>query len=268
MGEETMWTDTLPDDLKSETLSKFQPTEGEDLVPVPSSLVKGYLGLEKKLGAGPDRILVKPSENATEEELAAFARALGVPESPESYELPLPEGAQMDERGKEVLGAFQKTVHGLGLTPDQARGMHEWALEMGANLDKANADARAEAEAAVKKEFGDEGLAAARKVVELTTGKEGLQRAEEEGMFLSPAALGILTKVAKEMGEERLKGLDGQPPPDSGGPKSRAELMKLMEDPRYSDEGKRDPEYVKMVTEEFRKSFPGQHILAPTEATR
>jgi hypothetical protein len=63
------------------------------------SLSKSYQGLEQLLGKKANAI-VPPSEKSTPEEVAAYRKAIGVPESPEAYNLKpeqLPEGVVWDE---------------------------------------------------------------------------------------------------------------------------------------------------------------------------
>ena len=63
------------------------------------SLSKSYQGLEQLLGKKANAI-VPPSEKSTPEEVAAYRKAIGVPESPEAYNLKpeqLPEGVTWDD---------------------------------------------------------------------------------------------------------------------------------------------------------------------------
>ena len=63
------------------------------------SLSKSYQGLEQLLGKKANAI-VPPSEKSTPEEISAYRKAIGVPESPEAYNLKpeqLPEGVVWDE---------------------------------------------------------------------------------------------------------------------------------------------------------------------------
>jgi hypothetical protein len=63
------------------------------------SLSKSYQGLEQLLGKKANAI-VPPSEKSTPEEIAAYRKAIGVPESPEAYNLKpeqLPEGVVWDD---------------------------------------------------------------------------------------------------------------------------------------------------------------------------
>jgi hypothetical protein len=63
------------------------------------SMAKGFNGLEQLLGKKANAI-VPPTEKSSPEEVAAYRKAIGVPESPEGYQLKpeqLPEGVTWDE---------------------------------------------------------------------------------------------------------------------------------------------------------------------------
>jgi len=87
------------------------------------ALAKSYRNLEQML-ARQDRVAV-PAEGASEEEVAAFYAKLGRPESPDAYELTVPEELKEFEglRSEEEVKAFQKVAHEAGLTPKQAQAV-------------------------------------------------------------------------------------------------------------------------------------------------
>jgi len=122
------------------------------------ALAKSYRNLEQML-ARQDRIAV-PAEGASEEEVAAFYAKLGRPESPEGYELAVPEELKEFEalRSEEEVKAFQKVAHEAGLTPKQAQAvaqMHYSQVQGAlAQLEEAQTKARDEAVAELAKGWG------------------------------------------------------------------------------------------------------------------
>ena len=75
------WYSTIQDaDLKTYTANKGWKS--------PQDAIVGYKNLESKLGTA----INLPSEKATPEEVNAFYAKLGRPETPEAYQLPIPEG--------------------------------------------------------------------------------------------------------------------------------------------------------------------------------
>lgn len=94
---------------KAEKLSKFEKI---------GDLAKNYLELEGKLGNS----LVKPGEGASAEEVEAFYRQLGKPESADKYTI---EGENTE--------LFRKMAYDNNLTDEQAKAIFQSLKEVGAN---------------------------------------------------------------------------------------------------------------------------------------
>ncbi len=94
----------------AEKLSKFEKI---------GDLAKNYLELEGKLGNS----LVKPGEGASAEEVDAFYRALGKPESADKYTI---EGENTD--------LFRKMAYDNNLTDEQAKAIYASLREVGTNM--------------------------------------------------------------------------------------------------------------------------------------
>ncbi|KLN61885.1 hypothetical protein WH96_06310 [Kiloniella spongiae] len=81
---------------------------------------------------GQDGYIKLPSEGASEEEVDAFYAALGVPETPDGYELQVPEelsSQHSDEDWKAYTGAISELSHALGLSPEQAQALADMDLQ-------------------------------------------------------------------------------------------------------------------------------------------
>lgn len=88
----------------------------------PADALLSYQNLEKVFGADKaGRTILAPKSDDDEDGWSAVYNRLGRPESPDKYELPVPEGDD---------GSFAQAVapvlHELGLTAKQARGLAEW----------------------------------------------------------------------------------------------------------------------------------------------
>ena len=120
----------------AEKLSKFEKI---------GDLAKNYLELEGKLGNS----LVKPGEGASAEEVDAFYRALGKPESADKYTI---EGENTE--------LFRKMAYENNLTDEQAKAIFQSLKEVGANaleMHKNNFTQQAhETQVALQKEYGNE----------------------------------------------------------------------------------------------------------------
>ncbi|WP_020591235.1 hypothetical protein [Kiloniella laminariae] len=73
-----------------------------------------------------------PGEDASPEEVDAFYAALGVPESPEGYELQIPEALELEgseEQWGQYRSAISELSHALGLSPQQAQALSDLDLQ-------------------------------------------------------------------------------------------------------------------------------------------
>jgi hypothetical protein len=66
-----------------------------------------------------------PGRDATEEQLAAYHKAIGVPEEPSGYEFVLPEGHEATEDDTAFQEHFGKVFHEAALSVDQAKALNE-----------------------------------------------------------------------------------------------------------------------------------------------
>jgi len=98
--------------------------------------VKSHRALEGKNGGA----VVLPKDPADKAGYDALYKALGRPDDPKGYEIPVPEG----DDGK-LAEAFKPVAHDLGLTAAQAKGLAEWLNGTAAEAGEANAAAAREA---------------------------------------------------------------------------------------------------------------------------
>ena len=121
---------------KAEKLSKFEKI---------GDLAKNYLELEGKLGNS----LVKPGEGASAEEVDAFYRALGKPESADKYTI---EGENTE--------LFRKMAYDNNLTDEQAKAVFQSLKEVGQDFVEQQKTAfvqqAKETQAVLQKEYGKE----------------------------------------------------------------------------------------------------------------
>lgn len=90
---------------------------------------KSYGELEKMHGGS----VKLPAADAPEEEKRAFYTKMGVPESPDKYELKFPDGTRVDDT---FLGSFRTQAHQLGITPAQAQGLAAWWTEQNQGMEQ------------------------------------------------------------------------------------------------------------------------------------
>lgn len=115
---------------------------------------KRTLEMRKKLSSA----IVKPGEDAAPEDIAAYRKALGIPEEASAYEFPdLPEGVEMTEEVERSREVWAERFHSLDIPAGAAKELARLVNEDSAayqaaqiEADKAHADA---AEAALRKEW-------------------------------------------------------------------------------------------------------------------
>lgn len=110
-AQQTHWLiDSLPEDQRESAAAWKDKT--------PADLYQSHAALEAKT----KDLLTVPGESATEEEKTAFAAKVrelsGVPETPDGYQITLPDTVPADDP---VIVAFKATAHAQGLSPKQVQ---------------------------------------------------------------------------------------------------------------------------------------------------
>ena len=127
-------SELIKDAEKAGKLSKFEKL---------SDLASAYLEAEGKLGSS----IVKPGENASDEERRAFYKALGVPDAADKYSI---EG--------DDAKMFREMAFNNNLTDEQAKALYKSLQEVGNNAIAAQKAAFAQqaqdTQAALQKEYG------------------------------------------------------------------------------------------------------------------
>jgi hypothetical protein len=111
------FTAHLPEDLKpyQGTLSKF------DGLPV-ADVLKSYAHLEKRLGEG----VKMPAPDAAPEQVAAWRKITGTPESPEGYKLERPADIPEEAWSPELVKGFTELAHKHHLAPAAVKEISDW----------------------------------------------------------------------------------------------------------------------------------------------
>lgn len=83
-------------------------------------LVSRALDMQGKLS----QAIVRPGQDATEEQIAAYRKQIGVPETEEGYEFEIPDGEDLTDADKAFHATMGKIFHGLDITADQAKALN------------------------------------------------------------------------------------------------------------------------------------------------
>ena len=228
--------------------------------------VKALVHAQKLIGRRPDGWpegwVEVPGPEAGVEAWEAIYAALGRPEGPEGYELPdleLPEGFEISQ---EIRSMYLEKAHELGLTTEQVRGLYQWflPLNMAASAelaDRARMGRQGELETLRSLHRGETGqvLDAARQAVLALGGEDLLAALDETGAGDRAAVVNAFARVAPLLMEGRLRNRG----PAGVEPLTEARLKEMMRDPRYFDPTRRDPDFVRQVTEGFERLHPGAY---------
>ncbi len=177
-------------------------------------LVKRAMDMRQKLSTA----IVKPGANATDDDVVAFNKAMGIPGTPEEYEFPsVPE---MTDEIKASQAEWGKRFHQLGISKEAAvaliEAVNKDGLEHNAAVvaaDKVYAEKQTEAlKAEWKGEDYDVNLKFANRAFEDLANRAGLnvealrQIETKDGRFLMdrPELVKMLAAVGREMAEGTL----------------------------------------------------------------
>lgn len=147
----------------------------------------------------------KPKENATDEEMAAYYKAIGRPDKADEYEIKVPEGLP---QGEEMAKWFKEAAHKYGLPKKQAEQLASDYLEkIGVdikNIDDRITQNREKAESTLKSEWGgdyDKMTDGAKKAARFFFGEDGMKWLEDTKLGNETLIIKALAKVYEKMDE-------------------------------------------------------------------
>jgi hypothetical protein len=209
------------------------------------SLAKSYQGLEQLLGKKANAI-VPPTEKSSPEEVAAYRKAIGVPESPEGYQLKpeqLPEGVTWDEN---VAKRAAELAHKHNVPAAAMQEFMKFDMERAALMNQAAAgmiEAQLEAgRTELQRVWGDkmpEKIELARRAA-VTAGVDPSSQG-----FVDPQVVKAIVNLAEKLSDDKLVAGD-----QTGVSSTRARARDIMTNqgnPLYARYQERDPEVVDQV---------------------
>lgn len=223
------WFDSFPDDVKGVVTNKGWKS--------PADAVGSYMNLEKLLGADKaGRAIVPPKDDAPAEEWSAFWGKMGRPETPDGYQLPVPEGDP---------GEFAKTAstwfHEAGIPAKQATALVEkWneyqqatAQQMEAEWQQKSALDVQELQKAWGPQFDAQAEISRRAIREAGLTQE--QAVAIERAIGIKAAAEAFSKLGRAFVEAPMKGGEGRAMSFGGTPDdAKARIAALRQDPGWS----------------------------------
>lgn len=219
----------------------------------PADVWKAYRALEAKISSG--QLKSAPKADATPEELAAWRKEAGLPETPEGYKPQLPNGMIPGEADAPLIAGFQKTAHELGMTPEQFNKTLAWYYtEMDADAaQRAETDKafRSEAEDALRAEWGANYRAEVKGIMNFMTANApaGLadtlfQSRTADGKLLGdhPEVLRWLASITRTVNPMATLVPAGSADPMKAGEARISEIEQIMRGPDANEKYWRNPE--------------------------
>jgi hypothetical protein len=220
---------------------KFWTDKGPNV----EAIVKSYQGMEQLLGKKANAI-VPPSEKSTPEEVAAYRKAIGVPDSPEGYKLKpdnLPEGINWDEN---VAKRAAELAHKHNVPASAMQEFMKFDMERAAMMSQAAAgmieaqleSGREELQRVYGDKFGEKIELARRAAV--TAGVDPASHG-----FVDPQVVKAIVTLAEKLSDDRLVAGD-----QTGASSTRARARDIMTNqgnPLYARYQEGDPEVVDQV---------------------
>jgi len=205
------------------------------------ALLKSYLEIERKLGS----MIALPADDADLDGRRRLHRALGVPESPDGYQVAAP--SDLVESNPEI----NAKLHAAGFTPQQAQLVYDLAADHLLPLVDEVLDefgSARDSERLAHRFGGNEAWRALAAQIK-TWGHANLS--DEVFTTLSTSYDGVLAMHQMMQAREPAVLHDGEGPQAA---LDEASLSQMMRDPCYWRD--RDPGVIAKVTEGFRRLYP------------
>jgi len=242
-------------EVKEPSFRQYIPEEFKDAdywasIPDEATLVKNYANAQKLIGK---KGIIRPDDDAPQEEWDKYYGALGRPEAPDKYSLEAPKDFPKEFYREDLATDFRNWAYEAGLNEKQAGTIFNKYLEKSqveiAQGIKAIETAKAETERELKAEWGDkyqENIELANYVIR-ECGDQKVKDSLEAGdpVWNNPNLARFLVRIGQSMSEASLiKG--------GGGAQASldAKLAELARNPALLDE--KHPDHAQVVAERDR----------------
>lgn len=224
------WIKTLPEAAqKDPDMQKYKSMD---------DFYKSYAEQRKLVG---EKGIIKPKDDAGDEEWNKYYNSLGRPEKPEGYQLTVPEDLHESiKMTEDSATTYKEMAHQLGLTQKQADGMNSLLLQavdsVVKNHEKQQTEAMQATEAALRKEWAgdfDANKALVGKVATQILGAEGIEKlGGAEGLGNNPYFNKLIYSLASKISEDTLKNIPPLSQTNEGnvGEMSESDAKKALEE--------------------------------------
>ena len=239
------WTQHLPEELGDSrtSLSRFRNV---------ADLGKSYLEAQRLIGQKAN-IVALPGKDAKPEEVAAYRKALGVPEKVEEYAFKpetLPDGVEWND---ELVKPIAAIAHKHNIPPAAMRELAAAQAEIeskrgemiGQQLHQELETGKAE----LQKEWGD---SFDKNIVRAATAAKLVGADPHSPGFRDPAVVKALFALSQKLSDDNFVTSDGQPM-TTGGPAAAKDIQTNPGNPYYERYQKGEKDVVEMVRRYLRQ---------------
>jgi hypothetical protein len=217
------WREGLAPELKVEkSLDVFKGKDWNEVGPL---MAKSYVEGQKMIG-GSIRI---PKDDAKPEEWDAIFNKLGRPESPDKYELVLP-NPEYIEWNQDRINAFKARMHKAGYTSKQVQEAIHWYSDALTEDFQAKKTSFETAVNTLRTEWGgafDRNLALAKKARDLYGGPEAKEFFKDDALGNNPVLIKMLARMASDLEEGDYLGGLGETT-GMGSDEAKAKIAEVM----------------------------------------
>lgn len=230
-----------------------------------ASLAKAHLETKRYASKLRNERAVIPGEKSTPEEIAAFRKAIGVPENPEGYELPIPEFPQGMEFDAERTKKYSQLAHSKGIPKEAFQSIYnEFINDQKASYEaqvKSINDLREKTTSELKKEWTgnkfDSNLQKADQAGNKVFGTDFMKILKDTGLSNDATVIRGLYKLSQFIGEHDF--VSGGETNHQRSTVTFEKLISMKQDPRYWDPSRRDQAYIQEVEAANKSYAEGAH---------
>lgn len=195
------WRSALSDEFKEHDFVKGfeKPT---DFVKAALDIKTEKEGLETRM----KNAIFKPGKGATDDEITAFRKAMGIPDKAEDYDFPSGDGVEHDEQ---MISWAQKVFHEAGLSKEQGaligQAWDGFVKGLVEQQEQSSAEAIKTASDKLKEEWGadfDKNMEFTKRGWQKFTDNEFDQFVDETGIGNHPTLIRFIFKIGQAMGED------------------------------------------------------------------
>jgi len=239
----TDWRASLTGDFAplatEKSLESFKGANADEVLP---QIVKSFVETKRMVGAKTDGMVKVPGADAKPEDVAAFHKAIGVPDSPTGYQIKRPEVAatSWDETAEQ---GFLAAMHRAGAPAGAVQAAMNFYGEFVAGQLRAASDAAKTVDADLRREWGpnyDANLGRANRALQEYGGDALVEFLMSSGLGRHPLMVKAWAKVGNELVEHGAMPAVGI---SLGVDEAKAEMDRMFNDKSHAMHNENHPDH-------------------------